>query len=164
MITDTGRRADVAVYGPEGRLQLVAEVKNHHAKSPQWAARTLRNMVAHGLIPPAPYLMMVTADAILLWDNRDGRIVENLNLADEGVEPDYRADAGEVLEDYLEGSQISAAELSEEGLTMMLTSWLTEVMNSANPDEYGGSRVQWLVDSGLYEAIRGGTLATRAPA
>ena len=41
-------RADLALYDPGGRLVALAEVKNKRGTSREWAAKTGRNLLAHG--------------------------------------------------------------------------------------------------------------------
>lgn len=156
------RRADIAVRGPEGGLELVVEVKNRPGRSDEWAARTLRNLLVHGAIPEASYLMLVLPDAILLWDNHEGALLHDSGLENGGVRPSYRADSRVVLSDYLEGSDLEVEELSASGLEMLVASWLAEIIGSDLAEEASPPGMRWLFDSGLYGAIRSGTLLTEA--
>lgn len=81
---------------------------------------------------------------------------------DGGRPPDYRADASAALSPYVDGMPFALEELGGRTLEMVVASWLTRVMNSELWEEDAGNSAgsSWLLDSGLYEAIRGGTFAT----
>lgn len=151
------RIADIAVRDPEGTLELVVEVKSRSGRSEGWAARTLRNLLVHGALPRAPYFLLVLPDAMYLWDDRDGKLFSDPRLQDGGRPPDYRADTSAALSPYLDGMPFALEELGGRSLEMVVASWLTGVMNSEVREEPG---LRWLLDSGLYEAIRGGRIVT----
>ncbi len=60
------KRADIVVHGPDGSLQLVVEVKNRPDASADWAARMFRNMMAHSVMPNAPFFMLALPSTFYL--------------------------------------------------------------------------------------------------
>src|SRR5215831_18277134 len=69
------RGIDIAVYSPDGQLQLVVEAKSQQQTSREWAARFRRNLLVHDVIPPANYFLLAMPDHLYLW--KDG-----VNLAE----------------------------------------------------------------------------------
>ena len=99
------RRADVAVYNPDGKLQLVVEIKNRSGASAEWVAQMRRNLLIHAVIPPSPYFLLALPDFFYLWI--DAMSVHEL------ASPDYQIKAAEVLAPYLDPSAQSLTDLSE---------------------------------------------------
>lgn len=154
------RRADVAVYGRDGLLRLEVEVKTRPGASPEWAARLLRNMLVHEAPPFAPHFMLALPDKIYLWDLRglslDSGFFEN------GIKPDYGIDAARALGPYIDGGPSSLHGLGEDGLELVVASWLTDLLNSDLSGEKDEPDARWLLESGLYEEVKGGSVATEA--
>ncbi len=154
-------RADVAVYAPDNSLLIEVEVKTRPDASPEWAARLLRNMVFHEAAPSAPYFMLALPDAIYLWDLRDLRSYPDARLLESGIQPDYEIDAARALDPYLGSGPYSLLELGEDSLTLVVASWLTDLSNSDFPEkEHESDARRWLLDPGLHDAIKGGSVAT----
>ena len=162
------RRADAVVHSQDGSLQLEVEVKTKRHVTADWAARLLRNMIVHGAGPSAPYFMLALPDRIFLWDIQlrgpEGDISSlTFEPAEHGPRPDYEADAAPALSPYLGGTD-SLPELGEEGLNLVVTTWLTDLLNS----DPAGLRQRitqpemqaMLFDSGLYDAAKLGVIAT----
>jgi hypothetical protein len=154
------RRVDLAVYGRDGLLRLEVEVKTRPGASPEWAARLLRNMIVHQAAPFAPRFMLVLPDKIYLW-NLLGLELDSDFLAG-GVKPDYELDAARVLGPYLVGGPSSLHELGEDGLELVVASWLTDLLNSDLSGEEDRPDARWLLESGLYDEAKGGSVATEA--
>jgi hypothetical protein len=149
-------RYDAAVYSPDNKLELIAEVKARPDASEAWATQMRRNLIVHQLIPSAPYFLLALPDFFYLW--RDSA------LGGEEAPPDYKVEAGTVLAPYLTKSQLPVKDLSEYGLELLVTAWLTELVASRLTKDTAGPEQQWLFDSGLYQAIRGGSVVTQAAA
>jgi hypothetical protein len=150
------RRADVAVYSPDGNLQLVVEIKNRPGASAEWVIQMRRNLLVHDVIPPAPYFLLVLPDFFYLW--ADAVSVHEL------APPAYQIKAAEVLAPYLDQSTQVLKELSEYSLELLLTSWLEDLVGTEIRRDKVGPHMQWLFDSGLYEAIRHGSVTIEATA
>ena len=150
------RRADVAVYSPDGNLQLVVEIKNRPSASAEWVTQMRRNLLVHAVIPPSPYFLLVLPDFFYLW--------ENAMSVHELAPPAYQIKAAEVLAPYLDPSTQSLTDLSEYSLELLVTSWLEDLVGTELRQDTVGPHLQWLFDSGLYEAIRYGSVMVEATA
>lgn len=157
------RRTDIAVYSPDGVLRLAVEVKARAGASRAWAASTLRNLLVHGALPEVPYFMLALPDRFYLWKaphfaphgDRDF-------IPDRSIEPDYEIDAAGALSHYLDGVSTPLHDLSENSLELLVASWLSELLNSELSQETAPPELRWLFDSGLYDTIKKGSVATEA--
>ena len=147
-------RADVAVYSPEGNLQLVVEIKNRSGASAEWVIQMRRNLRVHAIIPPSPYFLLVLPDFFYLWTDA----VSDL------APPAYQMKAAEVLAPYLDQSTPSLTALSEYSLELLVTSWLEDLVETDRRRDTVGLHLRWLFDSGLYEAIAHGSVTVEATA
>lgn len=139
---------DLATYDRDNQLVLVAEVKSKLDAPPAWAAQLRRNILAHGTFPNAPYFLMVFPDRFYLWKNTDS--------SHEPIEPTYVIDARPVLQPYFDQAGITAEQVSGQSLELIVASWFNEIIHKT-PDELDASQ-QWLIESGLYSAVVGGSL------
>lgn len=158
----TRRIADVAVYGTDGSLQLEVEVKSRPGASTEWAAKMLRNMVVHEAVPTAPYFMLVLPDVTYLWQVQNLLRRPDNSWVETGIEPDYEFDTAQALGPYVDGSYDTLVGLSDEGLELLVASWLTDLMNSDLSGKEAGTDLHWFFDSGLCHAVKKGSVATEA--
>ena len=150
------RRADVAAYSPDGKLQLVVEIKNKPGASAEWVIHMRRNLLVHSVIPHAPYFLLVLPDFFYLWTDATS--------ASDLAPPHYQIKVTEVLSPYFDQSTQSLNDLSEYSLELLVTSWLENLVNTELQRDEVGLNLQWLFDSGLYEAITHGSVAIEATA
>jgi hypothetical protein len=146
--------ADIAVYSPDNRLQLIAEVKGKTGATPEWAAQMRRNLLAHSAIPPSRFFLLATPEHFYLW--KDG------SESPEMKAPHSIVDARPIVDPYIKDTLISREQISDSSLQLILTSWLSSLVNSKLTAESVGPSEKWLFDSGLYEAIRHGSIETEA--
>ncbi|KYC41695.1 hypothetical protein WA1_16790 [Scytonema hofmannii PCC 7110] len=152
---DTGW--DLAVYNKDGQLMLVVQVKGKLNASPQWASQLRSNILAHGIYPKPPYFLMVFPDKFYLWANEDAQL--------DMSEPTYAVDARPIIQPYLDKAGITLTQtLSSHSLELIVASWLSEIIYCDRPLEETHKREQWLLDSGLYAAISGGSFNREAVA
>ena len=148
-------RADVAVYSPDNKLQLVVEVKKRpraQANLKDWATKVRRNLVAHSGIPSTAYfLLVVFPDSLFLWKNIDAFDIEKA--------PDYEAGLPDGLKAYFNELPSSPDSATGYHLEMVTTSWLRDLATSAWSND---PSLQWMYDSGLYEAIKNGEVVMQA--
>ena len=150
------RRADVAVYSPDGNLQLVVEIKNRPGASAEWVTQMRRNLLVHAVIPLSPYFLLVLPDFFYLWTDAVS--------AQELAPPAYQMKAAEVLAPYLDPSSQALKDLSEYSLELLITSWLEDLVGTEFRRDSVGPHLQWLFDSGLYAAITHGSVTVEATA
>ena len=67
-----------------------------------------------------------------------------------------------MLAPYLGHTIPALNELGGYGLELIVTSWLKEVVHAELRRVAIRPNLRWLLDSGLYESIKGGTLAIEA--
>ncbi len=116
------KRADVAAYSPDGKLQLVVAVKNRPGASAEWVIRMRRNLLVHSVIPYAPYFLLVLPDFFYLWTDATS--------ASDLAPPHYQMKATDVLSPYFDQSTQSLNDLSEYSLELLVTSWLENLVNT----------------------------------
>ena len=116
--------ADIAVYGPDGQLQLVVEIKNRPGASAEWATRLRHNLLVHSFIPRAPYFLLALPDFFYLWT--DAMSASSL------AKPDYKIKATKILAPYLDQLTQPLNGLSGYGFEMIMTSWLALYIQTFN--------------------------------
>lgn len=156
------KRTDIAVYSPDGDLRLAVEVKARPGASRLWAASTLRNLMVHGALPEVPYFMLALPDRFYLWKHPRFAANGDRDPKPGDAEPEHEIDAARALSHYLESVMTPLHEMSEQGLELLVASWLSELMNTELSKESAPPDLRWLFDSGLYEAIKKGSVATEA--
>ena len=145
-------RTDLAVYSAEGRLQLVVEVRSRTGAPSDWAAEFRGNLLANGAIPDAPYFLMALPDHFYLW--RDS------TRAAGDVLPDYEVDPAPLLSPYLDDELRLSGRLSNSGLHLAVSAWLRDLIWRVGDPTALAPEAPWLVDSGLYSAVRGGMVVS----
>ena len=152
------KNVDIAVYNPDGKLQLVVEVKNKPRASAEWVAHLRRNLLAHAFIPPSPYFLLALPDFFYLWKD-----AVSLDIR---ATPDFRVSAPKVMAPYLNrfSPPLSLNDLSHAGFELLMTAWLENIIRTELQRDAVDPNLHWLFDSGLYEAIARGSVAIEAMA
>jgi hypothetical protein len=143
--------ADFVAYSPDGQIALIAEAKGRTNTSRSWATRMRRNMLAHGEVPNSPFFLLALPDRLYLW--------KDVGNMPELVEPTYEIDATPLFQSYYATARVSPDQLTGESFELIVTSWLNELVRSGIPAEIPEPQRQLLQESGLLDAIRGGSLA-----
>lgn len=142
---------DLTVYDRYSQLILVVQIKNKLHTSPEWAAKFRRNILAHRIFPKVPYFLMVFMDKFYLWAGKEASLDES--------EPTYVIDARPIVQPYFEKAGIeSDRQISAESLELIFSTWLTNIIYSNELPDGANESQRWLIDSGLYPAIAGGSL------
>jgi len=139
--------ADIAVYGSDGNLALIVEVKKKVGASTSWAAMMRRNLAAHGQFPEAPFFLLAVSDRFYFWKNQTSSL--------ESIEPDFVLEAEPFLRPYIEKVGVEANRLAKSSLELIIASWLSEIVQG-NAQDYSIPNNNWLWKSGFIDAIRGG--------
>lgn len=148
------RIVDILVKSPQGIPALVVEVKAKEGESPDWAIRLRRNLVVHAWMSVNTYFLLITPKKFYLWRPSDNQ--------DPLRSPDHEGDSTSVLYRNSMVQAHSSERLSEESLQVLVASWLNDVMH-AKRSEIGPCGA-WLIDSGLFDAIRDGTVLLESAA
>ena len=142
------RTADLIGYSEDGNIQLVVEVKKTRDVSHQWVEQFRRNLLMHSVIPASKFFLFVLPRHAYLWKN--GTVTES----DRG--PDYTLLTRDILRPYV--SELNIDEISEQGLELLVRSWLSDLINSDLKPQSATREQSWLFDSGLYESIKNGSI------
>lgn len=138
---------DIAVYDQNNNLVLSIEVTALNGTTPEWATKTRRNFLAHGLVPQSPYFLMAMPDRFFLWTNPNA-------LPDQ--QPDYVIDAEPLLKPYFEGAQVEPKTVYSDSFELLLSIWLHELILADTLPKHMLLNGNWLIESGLWDSIRGG--------
>jgi uncharacterized protein (DUF2342 family) len=149
------RGVDIAVYSPDGRLQLVVETKSQEQTSRDWAARFRRNLLAHQVLPPSNYFLLAMPDHLYLWK-------DSVHLAE--ALPNYEMRTWEALRDYLSTWTEQPPRLGEESLQLALASWLSDLVSATRKLRPEAEVDRTLIESGLYDAIKSGEVRLESAA
>ena len=122
---------------------LVVECIGGNEESLEDAARLRRNLLAHDLIPGAPYFLLAFGMRLFLW----------LEGAPAGQLPDFSASARSVLQNYL---RKDADGVNRDILDLLVVSWLDELAIAIRQPDPNSAADRMLLESGLYEKIRFG--------
>ncbi|MDB5059193.1 MAG: hypothetical protein JWO59_2665 [Chloroflexi bacterium] len=144
--------ADAVVYSASRRLQLIVEMKSSTETSTGWAMQLLNSLLDNSDFARAPYILLATLDRFYLW--RHSPESEDLQ------EPVYVAPAADALAPYFEHGAKGLAGASRFGFEMAVLSWLNELVGPQGKKFADKEEYRWLTDSGLYEAIKGGSVET----
>jgi len=142
--------ADIVVYDKNGQLALIAEVKNKQGTSKEWAAKLRRNMYAHNFMPNAPFFLLALPDRFYLWKTPT-------NTGEE-IEPTHQIDPTSFLQPYFEKAGVSPGTVTGKSFELIVGSWLNQILRASNPEDIQNHGQDWLLDSGLFEALAGGHL------
>lgn len=141
-------RADITVHGSDGQLQLVVEVKTKLDATLEWASQLHRNLLVHSMVPDSPFFLLALPDAFYFWKG-----AEPLS---KGAPPDFWAPLSALV--ATRGEMVPSPDaLSEQGLQLLVVDWLEELIHS-DVNEPRNAPTQWLLQSGLLSAIRGGSV------
>lgn len=148
--------ADLVAYNLNGQVTLVAEAKSKTDTSRDWAVRMRRNMLAHGLVPDSPFFLLALPDKLYLW--------KDAGNAPELILPTYEIDGTPFFQSYYKRAGIRLEDLNNQSFELIVTSWLNEVMQFGLPKEIPAKYRRLIQESGLLEALRGGTVAIQVAA
>lgn len=145
---------DMAVYGKDRDLQLLVEIKNKRGASKMWAAKMRRNMYAHGLLPAARFFLLALPDKFYLW--------KDIGLSTDLIEPNYEINPEPFLKPYYPKTYTSKLEsshyyISSEGFELIVSAWLHQILTVQSVD-FIPPTMDWLVSSGLFDAIHHGEI------
>jgi hypothetical protein len=145
--------ADIMVHDTGGNLQLVVEVKNRTDAPIEWISRLRSNLLIHNLVPTSPYFILVLPDYLYLWKHAE---------TSEFQPPDFIASTPAVIRLQMNQFATLLDNIAEYGLELLIVSWLGRVMDAQLDPESVPDELKWLFDSGLYQAIKHGTIAVGA--
>lgn len=133
-------RPDLMVYSRNNEPSVVVEIKNKKGASSEWARHFRRNLLLHGGFPQAPYFLLVTPDQLYLWKDA---------ISNPDAPPTEASSTRETLQFFLDA--LPSDHVDELSLELVTQAWLSSLTELQDlPSE------RWVIDSGLYDSIRGG--------
>ena len=140
--------ADLALYDRSGRLTAIAEIKNKLGTSREWAARTRRNLLAHGRAFSADFFLLVTPDRLYVWERAGTEPVQ--------APPPYEADTRPGLAPYFESAGVDPRYVSGHAFELLVGAWLSDLIRSEEMRGESSDDQKWLAKSGFRNAVKGG--------
>ncbi|ERT09399.1 hypothetical protein M595_0597 [Lyngbya aestuarii BL J] len=139
---------DFVIYGKDDQPKLIVEVKIKQEPTLNWAAQ-IHAMYGFGLLN-SPFFLLALPQVFYLWKNPE-------KFSDNLIEPTYRIDPKPLLKPYFDKSGVSPNEISGSSFELIMFFWLNEVLlGITKENEVNFKNQDWLFDSGLVDAIRGG--------
>jgi hypothetical protein len=139
---------DIAVFSKDRRPILAAEVREGKLYSTVESAIGLRrSLMAHQFLPDVPFFMLATPIQIFLW----------VGGATPGAIPNYSASAEPVMDSYSSKHANRVRPRRGGALEIVIFSWLADVASGIRPLSADSALDRMLLDSGLYDQIRGGS-------
>ncbi len=147
---------DIAAYNRHKQLVLVAEVKTKLGTSPEWAEQFWNNIREYGEFSFPEYFLLAFPDRFYLWK-------KNAEPSEQTA-PFCIVDARPLLQPYFEQVGVEMDKIYEDSFEMLLAGWLGDIIRSGNSRDMEADESQkWLIESGLYEAISGGSVKCEVP-
>ena len=139
-------RADLSLYDADGRLAAIAEVKNRVGTSGEWAAKTRRNLLAHGLGGGSGFFLLVTPDRLYVWKDAGDEPIE--------VPPTYEEDITRTFAHYFNSAGLAAKQISGAAFELVVAAWLADLTRKTKPAHRVNQ--EWLEQSGFRTAVQDG--------
>lgn len=141
--------ADMAIYNPQGQIDLVVEVKNKRGTSREWAAKMRRNLLAHGTFPATKLFLLALPDHFYTWKDVEALPAES--------SPTYDIDPEPFLRPYYEKAGVSPEKLSGTSFEFIVSSWINELQLLDHIPAHIPHTIQrWLNESGMFSVIHNG--------
>jgi hypothetical protein len=141
--------ADIAVFSKDRRLILIMEVKDGGREmTAQYAAALRHNWIGHGNLPVTPFFMIATRFHIFLWRGE----------AELGALPSYSATTTPIVTAYCPTITRMRRWRVCGGLDFAMFFWLADIMDERRPLSADSDTDRVLLDSGLFDEIKGGKL------
>lgn len=131
-------RADLALFD---RLTVLAKIKNKLGTSREEAARTRRNIFAHGGSCGTDFFILVTLDRLYPWKVTDTNPVQ--------VPPTYEADMQLEFAPYFESVGVDPRHVGGHALELLVATWLDNAIWSEGMREEPVGDQSWLAESGF---------------
>lgn len=148
------RRWDLLVKNRDGDPILIVEVKRQMNVSQEWVTQLRRNLFSAAVFPKSPYFLIAFPDKFYLW----------ANTSTSKDAPDYIIDAKPLIQKYFEKTGTQPNQISGISFEIIIASWLQEIIFSEELPEHINKNQSWLIESGLYQSLRGNNLEYEAVA
>lgn len=150
-------RFDNVVYDADRQLRLVVEAKIRPGATVNWASEYHRNLHYFEILPTARYFAFALPERIFLWDR-------NAESTGDSDAPTYVVDARPIFGPYARRFGYSLEALNPVAFELIVTTWLEDLVRGAFNPEPADPSLGWLFDSGLYAAIKDGSVVAEITA
>jgi hypothetical protein len=144
---------DFVVQDKQGNPALLVEVKALRDRSEDWARKMRRNLSVHGPLPDAPFFLLALPDRFFLWTDH--------SQLDPMDRPSHAIDAEPLLAPYFDRAEVSPERAAGATFELIVWTWLQRILQSPSPDALPDRSREWLLDTGLFEALRNGRIEQR---
>lgn len=135
---------DILISDRFGAPVAIIEVKALNGAGVQTATRYLRNLLAHGVVPPARYVLLITQDMGYLWST-PGAVIDE-------AAPSLAFPMDRIVQHYLraDGSSTPVRDLVLESIVQQ---WLADLADGIVVDDRVTSSLR---EAGFLQALRDG--------
>lgn len=141
---------DFVVQDKQGNPALLVEVKALRDRSEDWARKMRRNLTVHGHLPEAPFFLLALPDRLFLWTNH--------SQVDPMAPPARMIDAEPLLVPYFNRAKVTPEKAAGATFELIVWTWLQRILQSPSSDALPEQYREWLLDTGLFDAIRNGRI------
>lgn len=143
-------RRDIAVQAPDGRDMVVVEVKARSGMDRRWAIELHRNLQMHGFTEGVPYFLLITPDDAYLWTEG------------EPSDPTRSPVAAVSTKTLLDPDLLRSSSTDGQALELLVSAWISRIIATRTPTDIAANARPFVVDTGLFEALRGGAVLAEA--
>lgn len=136
---------DFVAYDKRGQPVLLALASGSRNTSEVWAAQYRRNLLSHGTLPDAPFFLIASPERMYFWR-------QSASLPDDAP-PQFTLDASAAVKPFFGSSRRLPERISGEGLWWIVLSWLEDLSDSGQQRAREDPSLEWLSQSGLFEAL-----------
>lgn len=143
-------RPDIVISDRSGMAVAIIQVRALADASAQTATRYMRNLLAHGFVPHARYVLLITPDTGYLWPSPEAVLHESaptLTFSMDGITRHYLPSDG------------SSTPVRDLVLDAIATQWLWDLTDGVTVDDGVTSNLR---ESGFLSAVQGGLVKVQA--
>lgn len=137
--------ADITVYDKDNQLVLAVKIQKKPNISELWAEAYYKTLVEQGDSPQAPFFLLGSPDRFYLWKH-DQKLPEIMK-------PTYTIDPTSFLKPHY--NRFSSS-IGKESLILVVDNWFDRLVHLGITSDLSSKEREWLVGSGLFDAIAGG--------
>jgi hypothetical protein len=137
--------ADITVRDKNDQIVLAVKVHRRLNTSEAWAEGYYQVFVELGQLPQVPFFLLGTPDHFYLW-KYDEKPTKTMK-------PSYIIDPTPFLKSHYHRFSTS---ISKESLILVVDNWLDRLVHLGITSDLSSEEREWLVGSGLFDAIAGG--------
>jgi hypothetical protein len=143
-------RPSIVISDPSGVPTAIVEVKALNGADARTATRYMRNLLAHGVLPHARYVLLITPDAGYLWRSPETIL--------SGSTPSLIFPMGSIMEQYLRWNG-GHAPVRGFVLESIARQWLSDLADGVVGED---PATRSLREAGFLDAVRDGMVSDQA--